>query len=344
MNTPIDRLKGLDTGLPVFGLALFLILPGFTGPYLVHLLTLALTFSIFALAYDILLGHTGIVSFGHSIFYGMPAYVIGMMGTSVLHITNPVILLSAAIITGILLGAAVGWICTFSRGIYLAIVTFAVAQIVALVILTDPGGLTLGENGMVGMRPPPVTVAGFQLNAFSGVGLYYVTLAFLVVVYLGMRLLARSQWGQVFHAIRENESRLPSLGFNTRPYKILAFALSGGVSAIAGSMAAFLNNIVSPEMVQWQVSAEILMITVLGGAGTHSGPVLGAFAVVFTEAMASSLLGGGNWVYVLGGLYIAVAMLPPGGIMALLSHLMFIFQRRWTRIAVLRASRAKVNM
>src|ERR1039458_1096797 len=93
MNIRIELLKGLDTGLPVFGLVLLMALPGFTGPYLVHLLTLALTFGIFALAYDILLGHTGIVSFGHSIFYGMPAYVIGMMGSSVLHITNPFVLL-----------------------------------------------------------------------------------------------------------------------------------------------------------------------------------------------------------------------------------------------------------
>lgn len=344
MNMRIAQLKELDTGLPVAGLALLLVLPGLTGPYLVHLLTLALTFSIFALAYDILLGHTGIVSFGHSIFYGMPAYVIGMMGSSALHITNPLVLVSAAVLAGVLLGAAVGWICTYSRGIYLAIVTFAVAQIFALIILSDPGGFTFGDNGIVGVRPPAVSVAGLQLKLFSGVGLYYLTLAFLVAVYLGMRLLARSQWGQVFHAIRENEDRLPSLGYNTRPYKVLAFALSGGVSAIAGSMAAFLNNTVSPAMVHWQVSAEILMMTVLGGAGTHSGPLLGAFAVVLTEAAASSLLGGGNWIYVLGALYITVAMLPPGGIMALLSRLMLVLQRRWTRISVPRASSAKINL
>ncbi len=339
-----DRLKSLDTGLPVFGLVLLLVLPGFTGQYLVHLLTLALTFSIFALGYNLILGHTGIVSFGHGIFYGMPAYVIGMMSSSsALHITNPLLLLPAAIAAGVLMGAAVGWICTFSRGIYLAIMTFAVAQIVELIVLSDPWGLTFGENGIVGVRPPAFALGGLQLNLFSGVELYYLTLAFLAAVYAGMRALTRSPWGQVFHAIRENEGRLPSLGYNTRPYKVLAFALSGGVSAIAGSMAAFLNNIVSPAMVHWQVGAEILLITVLGGVGTHSGPVLGAFAVVFTEALASSLVGGGNWVYVLGGLYIAVAMLPSGGIMALLSHLALVIQRRQSRLTVLRASSAKIN-
>ncbi|MGP1679771.1 MAG: branched-chain amino acid ABC transporter permease, partial [Burkholderiales bacterium] len=232
---------------------------------------------------------------------------------------------------------------TFSRGIYLAIVTFAVAQIVALVILSDPWGITLGDNGIVGVRPPAVTVAGLQMNLFSDSGLYYLTLAFLVAVFLGVRVLARSQLGQVFHAIRENEGRLSSLGFNTRPYKVLAFALSAGVSAIAGSMVAFLNNNVSPELVHWQMSAEILLITVMGGVGTLSGPLLGAFAVVFTQAFASSMLGGGNWVYVLGGLYIAVAMLPSGGIMAMLANLMRASQRGWSSWTVSRGNNARVD-
>jgi branched-chain amino acid transport system permease protein len=343
----MKKRSGLPAGLAAwalpFGLLLLMVLPGFAGPYLLHLLTLALTFSIFALAYDLLLGHTGICSFGHSIFYGMPAYVIGMLCKTVLHITDPFVLLSAALLAGILLGAAVGWICSFSRGIYLAIVTFAVAQIIELVILSDPGGVTFGENGIVGVRPSPIAVAGFSLNLFSGIGLYALSLALLVAVYLGMGLLTRSQWGQVFHAIRENEERLLSLGFNTRPYKILAFAISGGVSAIAGSLVAFLNNIVSPAMADWQVGAEILLITVLGGAGTPIGPVLGAFAVVFTEAFASSLLGGGNWVYVLGGLYIAVAMLPAGGIMAMLRRLDVAVERGWARLTGLRRGASKVD-
>lgn len=331
------------TWLLMLVLLLMLLLPRFTGPYFVHLLTLALTFSIFALAYDLTLGHTGIVSFGHAIFYGIPAYTIGMMSHTVLHITNPIVLLLAALASGILLGAAVGWICSFSRGIYLAIVTFALAQIVELIILSDPSGATFGENGIVGVRPSSIKVSTLHIDLFSGVGLYYMTLACLVLAYIGMRVLTRSQWGQVFHAIRENEGRLLSLGFNTRPYKVLAFALSGGMSAIAGSMAAFLNNIVSPAMVHWQVGAEVLLITVLGGAGTPIGPVLGAFVVVFTEAVASSLLGGGNWVYVLGGLYIAVAMLPSGGIMAMLSRLANAFQQRCSRSEVPRAREEKAG-
>ena len=316
--------------MTLIAVVLLVTLPAYCGPYLSYLVTLALIFGIFALAYDLLFGHTGIVSFGHSIFYGMPAYAIGMVTSTVFDNKDPFLVLSVALITGLCLGTVVGWICSFSRGIYLAIVTFALAQIFELLILSDPGGVTLGENSITGVRPPAFVFADVSVNLFSGTGLYYLTLAFFLLVLLGIKLLIGSQWGQVFHAIRENEERLLSLGYNTRPYKILAFALSGGISAIAGSLMAFLNNVVSPSMVDWQVGAEILLITVLGGAGTLIGPVLGAFVVVFTQTFASSLIGGGNWVYVLGGLYIVVAIFLPGGIMAKLSSLMPTFNRGWT--------------
>lgn len=331
----------LKAVLLIIAIVLLTTLPAYSGPYLAYLVTLALIFGIFALAYDLLFGHTGIVSFGHSIFYGVPAYAVGMVTSTVLNSTNPVLIIGVALGTGILLGAAVGWICSFSRGIYLAIITFALAQIFELLVLSDPGGITLGENSITGVRPHALTIAGLSLNLFSGIGLYYLTLALLLLVLLAMKLLIRSHWGQVFHAIRENEERLLSLGYNTRPYKILAFALSGGLSAIAGSMMAFLNNVVSPSMVDWQVGAEILLITVLGGAGTLVGPVLGAFVVVLTQAYASSMIGDGNWVYVLGGLYIVVAIFLPGGIMARLPLLIPVLRRSWAWLGGLGTADAK---
>lgn len=312
MKKRLQLLSPSPARLQMSALVVLMVLPGFCGPYLVHLVTLALIFGVFALGYDLLFGHTGIISFGHSVLFGVPAYVIAMLGTTVFHVTNPLVLVSAAVLAGVLVGALMGLICSFSRGIYLAILTFALAQIFELLVLSDPGGITFGENGVVGVRPG--ANAALSLNLFSGIGLYYLMLALVVAVTIGVGLLVRSQWGQVFHGIRENEERLLSLGYDTRTYKILAFALSGGISGIAGAAMAFHNNIVSPAMVDWQVGAEILLITVLGGAGSRIGPVLGAFVVVLTEAFATSLIGGGNWVYVLGGLYIIVAMFLPDGV------------------------------
>jgi branched-chain amino acid transport system permease protein len=325
MEKRSGSLAGPAARLQLLALLLLVVLPGLSGPYLLHLVTLAMIFGIFALGYDLLFGHTGIISFGHSILFGVPAYVIAMLGSTVWHVINPLLLVGSAVFAGIVLGAVMGWICSLTRGIYLAIVTFALAQIFELLVLSDPGGITLGENGVVGVRPPAGDA--LPLNLFSGVGLYYLTLALLVAVLIAVTLLVRSQWGQVFHGIRENEARLGSLGYDTRSYKILAFALSGAISAIAGAVMAFHNNIVTPAMVDWQVGAEILLITVLGGAGTRIGPVVGAFVVVLTEALATSLIGGGNWVYVLGGLYILVAMFLPGGIVRRLPGVLKLFQR-----------------
>lgn len=315
-----------------------LALPWLVGPYGVHLLSLALIFSVFAVGYNVLFGHTGIVSFGHGIFFGVPAYFMGMLVSSSLHVTNPAVLIATAIIAGLLLGGAVGWVCSFSRGIYLAIITFALAQIVELIVLSDPGGLTRGESGIVGLRPPPIAIGEHSLNLFSGVGLYYVAVAALAIVLVMMRFLLRSQWGQVFHAVRENEQRLLSLGYHTRSYKVLAFCISGGVSAVAGCLLAFLNNIVSPSMVHWHVGAEILLITVLGGSATLFGPILGAFVVVFTEAFATTLVGDGNWIYVLGGLYIAVAMFLPGGVTPRIPMLVSSLKASWDWVLAKRAT------
>jgi branched-chain amino acid transport system permease protein len=325
MNMRPKLSSGIATRVQLLTLAALVVLPGLFGPYAVHLVTLALIFGIFALGYDLLFGHTGIVSFGHSVLLGVPAYTIAMLGTTVWHVTNPLVLVCAAILAGVLLGAAMGLICSFSRGIYLAIVTFALAQIFELLVLSDPGGITLGENGVVGVRP--AASESLSLNLFSGMGLYYVALGLVAALVIGMAALVRSQWGQVFHGIRENESRMQSLGYNTHTYKILAFALSGGISGLAGAAMAFHNNIVTPAMVDWQVGAEIILITVLGGAGTRIGPVLGAFVVVLTEALATSLIGGGHWVYVLGGLYIVVAMFLPDGIVSRLPGVFQLHQR-----------------
>lgn len=299
----------------VWGVILGLIsLPFMGGSFLVYLVTMALIFGLFAMAYDLLYGYAGLVSFGHSVFYGVPAYAVGAVSCTYFSFTNPLITLGAAMLTGLLLGLIIGFFCTFSRGIYLALITFAFAQIFWLLVLSDPFGLTLGENGIMGLRPGPIDVAGYSFNLFGEVGLYYIVLAITVLSFVVIRAIVESPFGDVLKGIKGNEERLMSLGYNTTPYKIAAFMLSGFFSAIAGALTVFLNNGVVPSMVDWHVGAEILLVAIMGGAGTLIGPVVAAFLVVFTESYASSWIGAGNWVYVMGGLYVAVVMFLPGGI------------------------------
>lgn len=290
------------------------LLPLLDQPYLIYLITLSLIFGIFALGYDLLYGFTGLVSFGHSVFYGMPAYVMGMVAVTVLKISNPLMVVGAAMLAGLVLGVLIGFVCTFARGIYMALVTFAIAQIFWLLVLSDPWGITLGENGIMGVRSPPLSLGGVTVDLFSGVGLFYLVLAILLLSYFLIRRLVSSPLGDILKGIKQNEARLLSLGYNPRPYKIAAFALSGLFSSLAGAMAVYLNNSIVPSMVDWQVGAEILLITIMGGAGTLLGPIVASFVIIFAESYASSWLGGGNWVYVMGGLYIAVVMFLPGGI------------------------------
>jgi len=181
--------------------------------------------------------------------------------------------------------------------------------------MVDPGGVTWGENGIVGVRPGPLQIGGLTLNLFNGAGLYYLALAFLVISYLIIRAIVNSQIGDIFKGIKQNEDRLLSLGYNTRQYKILVFVLTGIFSALSGVLVIFLDNCITPSLVEWSVGGEILLMTILGGPGTLMGPVLGAFLVSFSKFYVSSWLGAGNWVYLLGGLYIFVVMCLRGGIL-----------------------------
>jgi len=303
-------------GLAIVFIALFFILlPLWSGSYIVYLVSYSFIFGIFAMAYDLFYGYTGLVSFGHSMFLGMAAYSIGLVSKTLFQVTNPILLFATAITVGAFLGLLVGYFCAYTRGIYVALVTFAFTQISWLVVMVDPGGLTWGENGIVGIRPGPLHIGGLALNLFNGVGLYYLVLAIFVVSYLLIRTIVNSQIGDIFRGIKQNEERLLSLGYNTRQYKILVFVLSGVFSAIAGVLVSFLDNCITPSLVEWALGAEILLITILGGPGTLVGPVLGSFLVSFAKFYVSSWIGEGNWVYLLGGLYIAVVMFLRGGIL-----------------------------
>lgn len=290
------------------------LLPLSDTPFLVYLITLACIMGIFAMGFDLLYGYTGLVSFGHSVFYGVPAYALGAVGATLFTFKNPFILVGSAMAMGLLLGLIVGFFCTFSRGIYLALITFAFAQIFWLLVLSDPYGITYGENGIMAVRPGPYSIAGYTFSLFSGTGLYYLVLATLVGSYFIIRWLVRSPLGDILQGIKHNEDRLISLGYNTRPYKIVSFMLSGLFASVAGALTVFLNNSVVPSMVDWHIGAEVLLITIMGGSGTLIGPIVASFLVVFTESYASSWIGAGNWVYVMGGLYVGVVMFLPGGI------------------------------
>lgn len=294
--------------------AALLFIPVIAGDYVVHLVTSSFILGILALAYDLLYGHMGIVSLGHSVLYGMAAYTLGMLSVTVFNIKNPIIVLVAAMIVGAMLGLLIGYVGTFTKGIYTLLITFAFAHIFYLLVMSNPGGITEGENGITQVRPPPLYIGNFTLSLFKGAGLYYLTFAILIVSCIILKAIINSQLGDVFRGIKENENRLLALGYNVRRYKIFAFVISGIFSGIAGGLMAYLDNIVTPEMVSWTTGAQILLTVVLGGPGSLLGPIIGSFLINIVKFYISSLIGGGSWVYVLGGLYILVMLFLPQGI------------------------------
>jgi branched-chain amino acid transport system permease protein len=266
------------------------------GIYPVFMMQL-LCFAMFACAYNLLLGFSGMLSFGHAAFFGASAYATAWLATA--HGWGPASATLAGAAVSALLGAVIGMIAIRRRGIYFAMITLALAQLVYFVCLEAP--FTGGENGLQGV--PRGSLFGV-LPLKSDVVMYYVVLATFVAVFLFIRRIIHSPFGQVLKAIRENESRAISLGYQVNRYKLVAFMLSATIAGLAGSLKALVLGFATLSDVLQSNSGEVILMTLLGGTGTFFGPVVGAAVVVTLQQYLSDIAGG--WVTVIiGAVFIA---------------------------------------
>ncbi|MDQ6679592.1 MAG: branched-chain amino acid ABC transporter permease, partial [Pseudomonadota bacterium] len=273
----------------VFGL-LALALP-VLGIYPVLAMQL-LCFAMFACAFNLLLGYSGMLSFGHAAFFGFSAYVTSWLITSLQW--NTLESIGAGVVAAALLGLVIGAIAIRRQGIYFAMITLALGQLVYFLCLQAP--FTGGENGIQGVR------RGSLLGLVSlrpDLNMYYFVLAVFVAVYLFIRRIVHSPYGQVLKAIRENEPRAVSLGYDVDRYKLLAFVLSTAISGLAGSLKALTLGLASLTDVVQATSGEVILMTLLGGTGTFFGPVLGAFTVIGLQNLLADRVG--EWVTVIIG-------------------------------------------
>ncbi|PFG63477.1 branched-chain amino acid transport system permease protein [Thioclava sp. ES.031] len=272
-----------------------------------------LCFALFAAAFNLLIGFTGLLSFGHAAFFGGAAYVAG----HVLKVWGfPPIL---GIIAGTLAAAAMGWVvgslAIRRQGIYFAMITLALAQIVYFFALQMP--FTGGEDGLQGI--PRGNLLGI-FNLSDPITMYYFVAAVFIVGFLAIYRIVHSPFGQVLQAIRENEPRALSLGYNVDRFKLLAFVLSAGLAGLAGSTKALVFQFASLTDAHWQMSGEVILMTLLGGMGTIFGPVVGAFIVVTLQHFLSGI---GSWVQVvIGGTFIACVLLFRRGIVGEIARLL----------------------
>ncbi|MBS0558446.1 MAG: branched-chain amino acid ABC transporter permease [Proteobacteria bacterium] len=291
--TGFSRVQMIGVALMV---ALIVLAPSVLYPVF---LMKVLCFALFACAFNLLIGYVGLLSFGHAAFFGMGSYVSAW---TIKHwgITAEVaILLGGA--TGAALGLVLGWLAIRRQGLYFAMITLALAQMVYFFCLQAP--FTGGEDGI--QQVPRGKLFGI-VPLESDMTIYWLVAFVFLAGFLLIHRIVHSPFGQVLKAIRENEPRATSLGYRTNDYKLIAFVLSSMLAGIAGGTKALVFGIATLTDVHYSMSGEVVLMTLLGGLGTIFGPVMGALVVT---AMENYLAQFGAWVTVTQGVIFMVCVL-----------------------------------
>jgi branched-chain amino acid transport system permease protein len=316
-HTP--RLLGILLSLALLGLALF---PLVGETFYLQLLTKVMILAIFAMSLDLLVGYTGLVSLGHAAFFGLAGYALALIQPKYdpmsLFITLPAALALCAVFA-LITGALV----LRTRGIYFIMVTLAFAQMVYFIFHdTKLGG---GSDGLYINNKPLVGWGDtVLLNLDNKTTFYYLVLVLMVLVYGLLRRILASNFGRALQGIRVNEHRMRAIGFPVFRYQLGVYVLAGVLGGLAGYLSAAQFGFVNPEIISWHQSGAVLMMVILGGMGTLSGSLIGAFVFVLLEEFFKddTVFGGlaKHWQLMMGLLIVAVACFLPKGVVGLLSR------------------------
>ncbi len=283
--------------------AFFIVLPFLTPTH--SLATEMLIFAIFALGFDILFGYTGLLSFGHAIFFGIGAYTTGIV------LVRLVPSLFAALVIGTALSLCVSYVVAFlsirKKGIYFVMITLAFCQMFYFIGFKWTG-LTGGDSGFHGV--PRTTFGPVDLN--SEVTLYFFILAIFLLSVLAAYRIVNSPFGRVLKALKENEDRAKSVGYNTVAFKTMAFMISAFFASLAGGLYAVHANFVPMDTLSIETSGDVVIMALLGGIGTLYGPIMGAMLIVLLKNLLSGWVG--NWNMILGAIFIISVLTVRQGI------------------------------
>lgn len=303
------------------GIAALLLSPAIFPGFLLQILTLSLVLAVFAISIDLLWGYTGILTFGHAVFLGLGGYLMGkLLGT---FGASPEIVY-AGFLAGTILPGVLGLFIAgvlFSRGIgedYFTIITLAFA-IIAQQSAVSWSSVTNGANGLV-VPGAEIGIPAVVTVDLSGTVLYYMCAFVLVGCYLLCRRIVHSSFGRVLVAIKQNETKASSLGYNTEKYKTIVFGISSGLAGFAGTLYVLSEQFISPPLLGFVQSTDVLIWVLIGGRGTLIGGIIGTVFLRFFENTISGALAF-SWVLVLGILLIVIVLVAPGGIMGVLGKL-----------------------
>ncbi len=310
--TSADRPGRSRTEPIVFAVMVVVLL---VAPYFIYPLPVmqALCFALFACAFNLLIGYVGLLSFGHALFFGWASYVSAHAAKE--WGLPPELAILAGMATACVLGAIAGAVAIRRQGIYFAMITLALAQMMHLVAVRVP--FTHGEDGIQSV-PRGRLFGLFDLS--HQMTMYFFVLAIFLAGFLLIYRIIHSPFGEVLKAIRENEARAISLGYKTDRYKLVAFVLSATLAGLAGATKAIVFQLASLTDVNWPMSGEVVLMTLVGGLGTVFGPVVGAFVII---AMQTYLAQVGQWVSVIqGAIFVVCVMLFRRGIIGEIAHVL----------------------
>lgn len=284
------------------------------GPYFLYpvFLMKLLCFALFACAFNLLIGYVGLLSFGHAAYFGMGGYIAGH-AAKVWGLTPEVAVIAGALVAGFQ-GWIFGWIAIRRQGIYFAMITLALAQMIYFLCVQAP--FTGGEDGIQAI--PRGNLFG-SVSLANDMSMYWFVAAVFLAGFLMIHRIIHSPYGQVLKAIRENEPRATSLGYRTDDYKLVAFILSATLAGVAGATKALVFGIATLTDVHWSMSGEVVLMTLVGGLGTVFGPVVGAAVIVTMQNYLAEM---GAWVTVIqGGIFVAVVLAFRRGIVGEIGNL-----------------------
>lgn len=278
-----------------------------------ELIAKTLVLAIFAMSLDLLVGFTGLVSFGHAAYFGVAAYAVAQLSPKY-EASSLWLVMPASIGLSALVALFVGLFVLRTKGIYFIMVTLAFAQLAFFVFHDTPlGG---GSDGIYLNVKPSAEIAGWMpFDLDNQTHLYYFILATLVLVYLFLGRILQSPFGRVLVGIKSNEHRMQSMGYLTFRYKLAAFALAGGLGGVAGFLYAVVFGFVTPELLSWHQSGNVLLMVILGGMGNLVGAIAGAF--VFTGMQEVFATWSKHWQLLMGSVIVAAVLFLPGGLAAI---------------------------
>lgn len=284
---------------------LFIAVPFVFSLFYLNLLAEILILAIFALSLNVLVGYTGLVSLGHAAFFGIGAYASALLAKE----WSPqfLLIILASVLIAAAAAAVIGLFCVKTSGFYFLMLTLAFSQMIYSFVHQSTT-ITGGSNGLSGLPSPLLG----SVDLSNPVFLYYAILLVFVIVYIVLSLIVQSPFGHVLIGIRENEMRMKAMGYNTALYKYIAFMIAGAIGGVSGALYANFNGFVSPNDVYWTMSGSVLIMVLIGGAGTMIGPVLGAAFIVVLETIVSSYTT--VWTMIIGIIFILFVVFMPKGL------------------------------